>query len=385
MRVFKQVQGMRVVDRLAFGLTAALLAVLLAACSSSARRPDPAPLLPDPQKLSVRQVWSADLGDVSFPLMIQAAGSAVGVASDRGTVTLLDTRTGEALWQVALDTALLAGVGHDGRSAAVVTVENDLVVLQEGKELWRQRLTAPSYTPPLVAGGRVFVLGADRSVSAFDGQSGRRLWTQSRSGEPLVLLQPGVLMPVGDTLVVGWSGRLIGMNPSNGVSRWESPVASPRGTNDLERLVDLVAGVARRGNALCVRAFQSVVGCVDTARGALLWSKTANGGTGLTGDDQQVIGVESDGTVRSWRRSDGESGWTLSQLRYRRLGAPVLAGKALVIGDDQGLLHFLSPSDGSLLTRFETGSSPIAATPVLAGNTLVVMTRAGRVLGLRPE
>ena len=379
--LFSPRMGMRPV----VGALVLLVATLLVACSSSVRRPDPAPLLPDPQKLTVRQVWSADVGDVNFPLVVQAAGSVIGFASDQGTVTLLDSRTGETLWKVALDTPLLAGVGHDGRSAAVVSTQNDLVVLQEGKELWRQRLTAPSYTAPLVAGGRVFVLGADRSVSAFDGQSGRRLWTQSRSGDPLVLLQPGVLIPVGDTLLVGWSGRLIGMNPSNGVSRWEAPVASPRGTNDLERLVDLVAGVARQGNVVCVRAFQAVVGCVDTGRGALLWSKAANGGSGLTGDDQQIMGVESDGTVRSWRRSDGESAWTLNQLRYRRLSAPVLAGSALVIGDDRGLLHFLSPSNGSLLTRFETGSSPIAATPVLSGNTLVVVTRSGRVLGLRPE
>jgi outer membrane protein assembly factor BamB len=61
-----------------------------------------------------------------------------------------------------------------------------------------------------VAGNRVFVLAADRSVSAFDGQSGRRLWSQQRPGEPLVLRQSGVLLAVGDTLVAGQGGRLVG-------------------------------------------------------------------------------------------------------------------------------------------------------------------------------
>jgi len=367
------------------GAGALALSTLLLACSSTPARPDPAPLPPDPKLLGLRQPWSIEMGKVSFPLVVQAVGNTVGVASAAGQVRLLDARTGEALWQVAVGTSLNAGVGHDGRMAAVVTTENELVALQEGRELWRQRMAAPSYTAPLVAGGRVFVLGADRSVSAYDGQSGRRLWNQTRTGEALVLRQPGVLTAVGDTLVVGLSGRLVGMNPLNGSSRWEVPISTPRGTNDVERLVDLVAGVARQGAVLCTRAFQSALGCVDAARGALLWSKPAAGASGLSGDASLVFGVEFDSTVLAWRRSDGERAWSMNQLRYRRLGTPLLLGPVLVVGDDAGRLHFLSRTDGALQTRIETDGSPIIATPVMSGSTLVVVTRDGRVLGLRPE
>ena len=47
-----------------------------------------------------------------------------------------------------------------------------------------------TYTPPLVAGRRVFVQAADRTTSAWDGQSGRRLWAQQRTAENLVLQAP---------------------------------------------------------------------------------------------------------------------------------------------------------------------------------------------------
>jgi outer membrane assembly lipoprotein YfgL len=366
-------------------LAVALVAALLAACSSGPKRPEPAPLQPDPQRISVRQVWTAELGKVDFPLVVQTAGATVALASGAGDVNLLDARTGEVLWRTSVGATLNAGVGHDGRSAAVVTTENELVVLQSGKELWRQRLAAPSYTPPLVAGARVFVLGADRSVTAFDGASGRRLWNQTRTGEPLVLRQPGVLMAVGDTLVVGLGARLVGMNPLNGTSRWELPLASPRGTNDVERLVDLVTGVARQGDNVCLRSFQATVGCVDAARGALLWTKPAAGAQGLSGDAELLLGVEFDDTLVAWRRADGERLWSSNALRYRRLTAPLLLGAGLVVGDEGGRLHFLARADGALQARVETDGSPIATTPVLAGNTLVVVTRNGRVLGLRPE
>jgi outer membrane protein assembly factor BamB len=57
------------------------------------------------------------------------------------------------------------------------------------------------------------VLAADRSVNAFDGQTGRKLWAQQRPNEPLVLRQSGVMLAVGDTLVVGLGGRLAGPEP----------------------------------------------------------------------------------------------------------------------------------------------------------------------------
>lgn len=361
------------------------LSALLLACSSAPNRPEPAPLPPDPKLLGMRQAWGIDIGRVDFSLVVQVTGNTVGVASSDGRVSLLDARTGEPVWRAEVGAPLNAGVGHDGRMAAVVTTENELVALQDGKELWRQRLSAPSYTAPLVAGARVFILGADRSVSAYDGQSGRRLWNQTRSGEALVLRQPGVIIPVGDTLVVGLSGRLVGLNPLTGSPRWEVPIATPRGTNDVERLVDLVAGVARQDAVVCTRAFQAALGCVDAARGALVWSKPAAGASGLSGDVTQLFGVESDGTVLAWRRADGERAWSTSQLRYRKLSSPLLLGPALVVGDDAGRLHFLSRTDGALQTRIETDGSPIAATPVLAGSTLVVVTRDGRALGLRPE
>jgi outer membrane protein assembly factor BamB len=186
-------------------------------------------------------------------------------------------------------------------------------------------------------------------------------------------------------LVAGLAGRLAGINPSTGAIRWESPIASPRGTNDIERLVDLVGRVSRDGDVVCSRAFQAAVGCVDTARGALLWSKPASGSVGVHGDDRYVYGAEGDGKLVAWRRADGERAWVSERLRYRTLTAPLVVGRSVVVGDDTGLVHLLSREDGSALTRVATDGSAIAAAPVLAGGTLVVVTRNGGIFGFKPE
>lgn len=359
------------------GLTAAL-----AACSSGPAKPKPAELVAFTPSVQARQVWSVKLPAADFGAQAQVHGGKLTLAAGDGTVAQLDGATGRELWRHAVGSPLSAGVGSDGQLSAVVTRANELVALQEGQALWRQRLSGQVYTAPLVAGARVFVLGADRSVSAFDGRTGARLWTQQRPGnDPLVLRQPGVLLPVGNTLLAGLSGRLVGLNPLNGAVRWESAIATPRGINEIERLVDLVGPAARLGNGVCVRAFQAAVGCVNADAGSAQWTRPADGLVGLAADEGLVYGAEANSAVQAWRRSDGERVWTQERLRFRELTAPVLVGRSVAVGDFQGHVHLLSRQDGSLLGRLSTDGSAVVGLPVLADGTLVVLTRAGGVFG----
>jgi len=366
-------------------LVGASLALLLVACSGGGAKPKPADLAPNAALIGVKQAWSARVGQVSFPLNVAVNGERVTVASSDGTVMVLDSVSGRELWRTKATEALAAGVGSDGKAAAVVTRSNQLVVFRDGREVWRARIPAQVYTAPLVAGERVFVLAGDRSVVAFDGASGRRLWTQQRPGDALVLKEAGVIRAVGDTVVVGLSSRMVGLNPTNGSVRWEVPIATARGANDVERLVDLVGSVSREGQVVCARAFQIAVGCVDTSRASLVWSVPSNGVVGVHGNTRSVFGVESDGKVLAWNRANGDRQWVSERLRYRTLTAPLAVGRSVAVGDDAGLIHLLSVEDGSPLNRLTTDGSPIAATPVLAGDTLVAVTRSGAVFGFRPE
>lgn len=374
-----------VVERSLMAALAAVSLLVLTACSSGSPKHKPAELTPVVALVGVKPAWSASLGAVDFPLDAQVTGSTLTLASSAGQVTAFDAASGRELWRADAKANITAGVGGDGKQVAVVTSNNELVSFVAGREVWRRQLSAQVFTAPLVAGGRVFVLAADRSVSAFDAESGRKIWTQQRPGEPLVLRQPGVLIPVNDTLVAGLSGRLAGLNPANGGIRWEAPLATPRGTNDVERLVDLVGRVSRVDDSVCVRAFQAAVGCVQAQRGTLSWTKPANGFTGVHGDAATVFGTESDGRLVAWRRADGERLWTSDRLQYRRLTAPLLLGRSLAIGDDAGFVHLLSREDGSSLNRLSTDGSPIAVAPVLADGVLVVVTRKGGVFAFRPE
>lgn len=368
------------------GVCAGLLAAtVLAACSSTPKAPEPAPLAPVAALMNTRLAWNITVGQGGETLQPVVVGGRVFAASASGNVLAVDAATGNVVWRVALDQPLSAGVGSDGTTAVVINRDNQLIGLREGREVWRVRLLARSFTAPLVAGQRVFVLGADRSVSGFDAANGARLWTQTRTGDPLVLSQPGTLTAVGDTLVAGLSGRLAGLNPDNGAVRWEVPVATGRGTNEVERLVDVLGPASRIGSSICVRAYSAAVGCVDAERGSVVWTRQTAGTTGIHGDDRLIYGSDAEGRLQAFSRSTGQPAWTVDRLRYRKLSAPLALGRVVAFGDNTGLVHLVSREDGSEMTRLTTDGSPIVVAPVLAGDALVVQTRNGGLYAWRPQ
>lgn len=369
---------------LTVGAALGLLA-LLSACSSSPSKPQPPALPAVSGGLVANKVWSTRLGEITTPLQASVHGTRVVLASSQGLLLEVDALQGQEIWRLQLKDLITAGVGSDGRRHAVVTSGNELVVVQEGREIWRQKLNAQTFTAPLVAGERVFVQTGDRSVLAFDGASGQRLWALPRNADPLVVRQSGVLVAVGDALLAGNGGRLSAIQPLTGQVRWDLTVGSSRGTNEVERLVDLVTGVSRQGQIVCVRSFQTAVGCIDTAKGQVLWTRPAQGHQGLDGDETRVFGVESDSKLRAWNRIDGQPVWLEEEYRFRGLTAPRVWGPAIALGDAQGLVHLLGRDKGNTLQRLSTDGTPVALQPVVAGRTLVTVNRSGLVTGWRVD
>jgi outer membrane protein assembly factor BamB len=227
-------------------------------------------------------------------------------------------------------------------------------------------------------------MGVDRAVLAFDAEDGRKLWAMSRPGDALTLAAAGVVTAVGDTLVVGQGPRLAGLDPLSGRVRWEVAVATPRGTNEVERLADLIGPAARVGTSLCVRAFQSAVGCVDAQQGTLQWSKNVGGNDAVAVDEQYVFAADASDRITAWKRGDGAVAWSNERLLNRALAGPRAIDRAVVFGDGEGYLHFLARDSGETLARLATDGSAVATQPALAGSTLLVVTKNGGVFAFRP-
>lgn len=359
------------------------MVAVLAGCEST--KPPPTPLQPVVAQASDRVVWKGRVGSVRAPLGVATTPSLAVAASSDGQVTAFDAQTGAVKWTGRVPGKLSAGVGSDGRYAGVVTDDNQLIVLDAGAVKWQSTLPTRVVTAPLVAGERVFVLGLDRSVTAFDVRDGRKLWELRRPGDPLALAQPGVLQPVQDVLLAGIGPKLTALDSVRGTVRQEWAIATPRGTNDVERLADLVAPVARSADTVCVRAYQATVTCLRVTDGRTAWTRPAPGYAGVAVAASIVAGADASDRITGWKLGDGAPAWSNQTLLYRELSAPGATDKALVFGDREGWVHFLSPADGRVLQRVATDGSAITTSPRMAGRTLIVTTRDGGVFGIRAD
>ncbi|NUR88380.1 MAG: PQQ-binding-like beta-propeller repeat protein, partial [Nonomuraea sp.] len=114
----------------------------------------------------------------------------------------------------------------------------DTYALKDGKPGWKGGQNSAGFFPKL-AGDRIYMLGDDKSINAYEPRSGDPLWiSELRSGEPVQTF------PHGNTLVVrDQSFRLHGLDAANGKQRW---IFTPEGTSlSLE-------GEAARGIVLAV-------------------------------------------------------------------------------------------------------------------------------------
>jgi outer membrane protein assembly factor BamB len=199
-----------------------------------------------------------------------------------------------------------------------------------------------------------------------------------------MLSQTGVIAAFKNTLVVGQGPRLAGIDPVAATLRWEVPLGSPRGANEVERLADLVGPVVRSGDLICARSFQAAVGCVDAQLGNVAWTKNVGGTEAIAGDAEMLFGADASDRLSAWRTPTGDVAWSSESLMVRGVGAPAVLAGSVVFGESTGKLHWFSRAKGESQARIPTDGGAVSTPPVSVGGTLVVVTRRGGVFAFRP-
>ena len=382
--------------RVAPALAAAVAAGLLAGCSVwnsmfSAEKPKPKELEPIAAPITVRPVWNQSIGAVQFPLTVAVNGNVLTLAGD-GSVLAVEADSGRVERSRVTQSFEGPERGQAARGGGFRPVDERqqaldvpaVELLEAGRVKWKKSVGVRVATAPLVAGGRIFVLGVDRTVQAFDASDGIKLWQVQRPGDALTLSQTGVIAAFKNTLVVGQGPRMAGIDPVSSAVRWEVPLGSPRGANEVERLADLIGPAVRSGDLLCARSFQAAVGCVDAQLGNVAWTKTVGGTDAIAGDAELLFGADASDRLSAWRTPTGDIAWTSEALMFRGVGAPATVGQSVVYGDSNGILHWFSRAKGESQARVPTDGNPIMTPPVNVGGTLVVVTRGGGVFAFKP-
>jgi outer membrane protein assembly factor BamB len=373
-------------------MTAGIL-LTLAGCTSwnpFATPPATAPvaLVDFKQTMSPRVVWTQSIGKAGIALFSPVfAANSVFVAGSDGSVARLDAASGKPQWRINVGSELRAGVGSDGETVAVVAAKGVLMAYDsDGKLRWKEQLTSSVLSAPAVGSGLVVVRSNDNRITAYDAASGTRRWVVLRSTPPLILQgAPGVVIDAGTVYVAQPGGKLAALNSLNGGVRWESVVAEAKGATELERVVDVVGQPIVAEHEICASSYQGRLACFDLSNGVVRWSKEFASQVGPGVDGRFVFAVDAKSVVSGFAREAGQNVWRNDKLLYRQVSSPISLGRAVVVGDYKGVLHFLSREDGQFLARLTTDGSPIQGAPLLAGAQAIFQTQAGTVVAVSAD
>lgn len=354
----------------------------LAACSSTPEAPKPLRLPEIGQPIAVKEVWRAATGPGDSYLFHPAVlDEAVFVAAASGVVTRLEE--GVVQWHRELGIRLAGGVAVDRELLVLGGLKGEVLALNpaSGETLWTASAPAEVVAPAAFAGTSVIVRTGDNRLLALDRKTGARVWVYSRPSVPLSIRNTAAPKVLDQLVFAGFpAGKVMALNATTGNPVWEGTVALPKGTTELERIVDVVAAPVLGAKEICAVAVQGRVACFDLGTGNLLWARDASATAGIVLDAKALYLVDEQGIVQALDRTSGATVWKQEALIHRRLGTPVIRHGYLLFADDEGLFHALSLDDGALRGRLLTDIGIVEAAPAKLGNGAVFQSRSGSVV-----
>jgi outer membrane protein assembly factor BamB len=360
--------------------------LLLIGCSSKDVDPDdlPAELVKFKQTLKIKKVWSRSVGGGTEFLRLGLRPSEDGVkiyaASHDGKVTAMDLATGRVLWSKKTKLPLSAGPGTDGKLVVAGTNNGDIVALDAatGDILWTVAVTSEVLSPPVLAPGKVIVRTVNGKLSALDSKSGEQLWSIQQSMPRLSVRGTSEPVIAQNMVIAGFdNGRVSAFDLSDGGIIWDILMNPPSGRTAIERLVDINSMVQVAGSDVYVVGYQGSIGAIALESGQLLWTRDMSSDSGLTVDFNTLYIADQRSELVALSQGSGRELWRRKDLRNRDLRAPAVFGGSVVVGDDQGYLHWFDVATGDMQARVRAGSKRITSQPLVVNDIMYVLTDGG--------
>ncbi|MCC5995041.1 MAG: PQQ-binding-like beta-propeller repeat protein [Oceanicaulis sp.] len=369
---------------------------------------------------SLERIWRVDIGSGSSrdrrvrARPVISDGVVYAMDAD-GRISARDLDTGSERWRrhVRDDQRTSAGgswvpfmggsgqpptfggsIGYDSGRLFAHTGGRFFVALdaRTGDELWRRSALTPYHSAPTISDGRVFVTTDDNELLALDASTGEVLWSHRSIAETARVLATPSPAVLGETLIAPYSsGEVAALRAPNGRELWTEALTRAGGLTPMSSINDIAASPVILGDRVYAMSHSGVLAALDLRTGERAWTLPAGGiHTPAIAGDYLFI-VTTDAQIVAIERHTGEVRW-LTQLRQfenerRRRNrvawaGPVLAGDRLVLASSQGELAIVDVSSGAVTATRNLGD-PVFAAPVIAAETVVVVTNNGRLIALR--
>ena len=361
-----------------------LLVLLLVGCSSKGNLPPPTPLSDVDNALPLSRAWLkvniAERERQQAREGIYADEAFFMWVDNRGRLHADDAQTGKAVWRSELDSRISSTPGVFADAVYVVTQNAEVIALQQqdGVELWRSPVSSEALVAPQMAEGIIIVYCVDGTVYGLNALDGSERWRYD-SKVPVISVRGNATPAITKgRVILGLSdGQLASLDLWSGKEKWRVTLARSRGRTELERMVDVDVSPVVVGDVIYTAAYQGQLVALHFRSGRTLWSFDVSTAQDIAVSDEYVFVVDERSVIYAVDRRNGRVDWKQDGLQWRYATAPALFQDYLVVGDLEGYLHWVDQRSGKLLHRVWTDYYYFDSKPVVAGNKLYAMSRAG--------
>ena len=357
--------------------------------------------LPD----TLTRAWKSDIGsgsDSGVKLLVQpvVVGDTVYALDTSATVSASATSDGSRRWHVTIspedarEETLGGGLGYgDGRLYAAAGFTEVLALNPaDGTVIWRHQTTSPTRGSPIFAGGHVYILTIDNQTAALDAKTGKELWLHS--GVPVAeafLSDAGCAADSNIVVAPYSSGEVFALRTDTGRVAWEDNLSAVRRASALWSLTDFNGLPIIDGGKVYAVSVSGRIVAIDKRTGTRLWQHEIGSSSTpwvagnylyMVSPENQLIAIDTTkGGIRFVAQLDRYEDEDKRKDAIYWTG-PVVAGGRIVMANSAGKLAEFSLSDGKLLREVDLGD-PVFVQPVVAGDTLYLVTDSGNLLAFR--
>ena len=353
----------------------------------------PTPLVEFPPSANVQKVWSERIGGGAYrsgarlhPSVVDGKLYAAGID---GTVAALDAQTGHTLWQKKFGKRH-GFILHHGKNslewAGSPSVSGDLLVVgslegvvqaldaNSGAERWSTTLSSEVISEPAIGDGVVVVRTNDGRLYGLDAKDGTKRWTYDHATVPILSLRGNSSPHIANGVVIAGedNGRVVALHAADGSPVWEQLIAPGEGRSEIERLQDVDGVVDVLDGVVYASGYRGQVAALVAETGRPLWSHELSSYTGVAVAPTQVYVADADSSVWALDLRTGASNWKQDGLKYRWASEAAAQNDFVVIGDQEGWVHWLSAADGKFAARTRLSKNAIQSAPVVVGDMAYV-------------
>ena len=350
-------------------------------------KPSPLPLVKNKHTLAID--WSKNIGGFSKgidapDLQPYIYDNAIYVATTNGNIAALNKHSGEMIWQNKLDSGLVAGPIVHHNTIAVNTSKSSILLIDKknGKLQQNISLSNDSVAKPLLINDSIYVKTINGFLYDINLKTGKKTWSYHHGSPEIILKASSSPVEYQNTIIVGFSdGALVSFDKNNGHVLWQRHISFPKGASDVERLVDIDTNPIIDGQNIYIASYQGEIGAYSVENSEFNWHRNASTYHDLAISGNTVVMVDSKDLIWAFDKNTGAVLWKQSALKARRLTAPVIWNKQLLIADHHGVLNYISLQTGDFIGRLTIPGSILSA-PVIDHDACYVLNTNGQLYHL---